>query len=254
MSDNLSMSISKRILGISDSKSVFVSSNEEPRFFELMAGLVRKSRPRICYIGAARGDNPERIGEFFELAARVGCEAKVLQLFSMVTDNPDEYFADTDIIFIDGGATRNLIALMREWNVIGALVEAYERGTLIVGASAGISMLFNWCASDSLRTRILPVPGIGLLKGSICAHYDVLPERRTVLKKMIEDQATAAPGYGLEDGVGVLFCGQSVKAVYALEGRGKLHSFKQSEAGIIEHTTQTGEPLDAATPLPTEVN
>ena len=74
-----------------------------------------------------------------------------------------------------------MIALLREWDVTDALIRAYKHGTLIAGASAGISMLFDWCISDSIKTNIQPVKGIGLLKGAVCAHYDAKAERRKTL-------------------------------------------------------------------------
>ena len=220
------MSIRRRILGISDSKAVFVPAWRAPEYFELMVRLTGKARPNACYIGAAKGDNPERIGAFFELANRVGCSPSALRLFSMTTENPDAYFSNSDLIFIDGGVTRNLVALMREWNVIEPLLKAYERGALIVGASAGISMLFDWCVSDSVRTKMLPVRGIGLLKGAVCAHYDVSSERRSVLHGMMQDDRyNALPAYGLEDGVSVLFEDESIVKVYAASEKGKAYIF-----------------------------
>ena len=61
------MTIRRHILGISDSKSVFVSPHEDP----LLVNLIRKhtiadktSVPTICYIGAAKGDRPDRIADF----------------------------------------------------------------------------------------------------------------------------------------------------------------------------------------------
>ena len=242
------MKISKRILGISDSKSVFAPPWKRPEFFELIKMLSQKDHPKICYIGAARGDNAERIAEFFELSNRVSFAPSALKLFSMITDDPNAYFADADVIFIDGGATRNLIALMREWSVVSPLRHAYERGTLLVGASAGISMLFDWCVSDSVRTQILPVRGIGLLSGTVCAHYDASSDRRAVLKTMLRDTTKVLPAYGLEDGVGVLFEDGNMSSVYtAIEG-GKAHIFNNICDNTDYHTIEgvsTKSELDA---------
>ena len=226
------MTVSKRILGLSDSKSVFVPSWKRPEFFELIKALSQKDNPKICYIGAARGDNPERIAEFFELSNRVSFTPNALKLFNMVTDDPKAYFADADVIFIDGGATRNLIALMREWGALAPLQHAYERGTLLVGASAGISMLFDWCVSDSIRTQILPVRGIGLLAGTVCAHYDASADRRAVLQTMLHGTKNGLPGYGLEDGVGVLFEDGKLSSVFTTEDGGKAHVFDTIDGGV----------------------
>jgi peptidase E len=222
----------KRILGISDSQSVFVPEWQRPEMFELIVRLVEKGKPRICYLGAARGDDANRIAEFFELAHRFDCDPFALKLFSMMTDEPSEYFKDTDVIFIDGGATRNLIALMREWDAIEALKRAYESGVLIVGASAGISMLFDWCISDSIRTRIAPVRGIGVLPGTVCAHYDVSAERRDALMKLLQQTPASLPAYGISDGMAVLFVDGEMDSVLATNADSLLHYFSSNEEGL----------------------
>lgn len=223
------MTVVKRILGISDSNSVFVPEWQRPEMFELIVGMSDRPRPRICYVGAARGDNPNRIAEFFELANRTRCEPFALKLFNMITDDPEEYFKGVDIVFIDGGATRNLIALMREWNAIEPLVRAYERGVVIAGASAGISMLFDWCVSDSIKTEIRPLQGVGILKGTVCAHYDVNQSRREVLENLIANKREALPAYGLEDGVAALFEDGHLKKVYSKQADRVLHVFERSD-------------------------
>lgn len=206
--------------------------------FELIVSLGQSECPRICYVGAARGDDPNRIAEFYELARRTSCDPYALKLFSMLTDEPDEYFRDADIIFIDGGATRNLIALMREWNAIDALKRAYQAGVVIVGASAGISMLFEWCISDSVRTRIAPVRGIGILPGTVCAHYDVSAERRDALESHLANEPCAVPAYGLSDGVAILFTDGEFEGAFSIKQTGVLHQFSVA-SGVIQHTTMT---------------
>lgn len=241
------MSARKRILGVSDSKSVFVPEWQRPELFELMVSLVPQSeRPRICYVGAAKGDSPERIAQFFELAQRVGSEPSALKLFNMTTDDPEEYFYGADIIFIDGGATRNLLALMREWDAIEPLKRAYDSGVLIVGASAGISILFDWCVSDSIRTRITPVRGIGVLRGTVCAHYDARAERRDVLSQLVQNQNDALPAYGIMDGVALLFTDSELETVYTTRANAGVHVFTNDDQ--LQHQKVVGTPISNEVP------
>lgn len=230
----------RRILGISDSSSVFVPSHEAPLLFELIRAktLVPENEvPVICYIGAARGDRPERTADFFKLAERAGFQPSSLDLYAMKTDDSQAYFQRTDAIFIDGGVTRNLIALLKEWNVTEALCQAYQRGTLIAGASAGISMLFDWCISDSIKTSIQPVRGIGLLKGAVCAHYDVLEARRTTLDNLLRAEPTALPAFGVEDGVAFLFENEAFVEAFTIRPDAKLHVFDKNEKNIAHRCT-----------------
>ena len=234
------MSVSRRILGISDSNSVFVLPHQAPLLFELIRAktlVSENENPIICYIGAARGDRPERTADFCKLAERVGVRPFSLDLYAMKTDDYQAYFQRTDAIFIDGGVTRNLIALLKEWNVTAALRQAYQRGILIAGASAGISMLFDWCISDSIKTNIQPVQGIGLLKGSVCAHYDALEARRDTLDTLIRVEPTALPAFGVEDGVAVLFENEAFVEAFTIRPNAKLNMFDKNDGNIAHHRT-----------------
>lgn len=197
--------VQKKVLGFSDSSSVFAAQWQNPVFFNLMLKLSGVSNPHIYYIGAAAGDDPKRINDFLDIAKRCTCHTTVFRLFNMSSDSIDDYFKDADIIFIDGGVTRNLLALLNEWDVIPALRRAYETGVLLAGASAGISMLFDWCITDSIKTRIQAIQGIGLLAGTVCVHYDVREDRQHVLNNLLQCDKPPLPAFGLCDGTAVLF-------------------------------------------------
>ncbi len=223
----------KQILGISDSKSLFVPSWKPPVYFEYMLSLCGKARPVVYYVGAAKGDCSEKITEFYELSARVPCQPRTLKLFNLDTDDNSSFFEGADVIYIDGGSTRNLMVLMQEWNVFEALVGAYNAGVVIVGASAGINMLFDWCMTDSIRTKILPFPGIGLLPGSICVHRNVRQDRVEVFQAFLEGPKAKFPAYALDDGVGVHFVDGGLVGVYTVSGDCRLRVYT-AEQGVIK--------------------
>lgn len=245
------MNARRRILGISDSQSVFVPAWKQLDFIDLIRAHANSSSPSICYIGAARGHQPERAADFHQLANRVGCRVTSLDLFAMATGDPRAYFAGADAVFIDGGVTRNLIALLREWDAVDALIDAYRDGMLISGASAGISMMFDWCVSDSIKTDIRPVRGIGLLKGAICAHYDVLEARRVVLDELIRTTQNALPAYGLEDGLAVLFEDEALTETFSIRPDAKLHLFEPGN-DTVRHTVSSGQRSRASNYAQTE--
>lgn len=218
----------RRILGISDSASVFAPVWREPVLMRKIAELTDVADPVIYYIGAAAGDDPRRIGDFIQLARRVGARPEAFRVFAMTCQDPDDYFKDADAIFIDGGSTRNLLALLREWNVIAPMFDAYRQGVLIAGASAGISCLFEWCISDSILTKLTPVRGIGILAGTVCAHYDTRQGRQAVLRQLIDDNPNALPAYGLEDGVAALFVNECYVESYTNRPGARIHVVERS--------------------------
>lgn len=190
---------------ISDSQSLFVPEWEEPLLARAMAGLAPSPAPTICYVGAAKGDHPDRLLGFYRLAERIGFRPSTLNLFTPLTDDPDAFFAGADIVYVDGGSTRNLLALLREWGADCALRHAYDRGVVLAGASAGANMIFEWGLTDSVRTRIDPIAGLGILPGTISVHHDANPLRPAAYEAFLTDRRATGPAFSIDDGVALHF-------------------------------------------------
>ena len=239
----------RRILGISDSASVFAPVWREPVLMRKIAELTGVTNPVIYYIGAACGDDPRKIVDFMELARRVGARPEAFRVFAMTCQNPGAYFRGADAIFIDGGSTRNLLALLREWDAVEPLVDAYRQGALLAGASAGISCLFDWCISDSVLTQVAPVRGLGVLPGTVCPHYNARQDRRSALRQLIEDNPDALPAYGLEEGVAALFVDERFVESYTNRPGALLHLVERGLDGRHPRGIRTSDvpasPLDA---------
>ena len=224
---------SRHIFGISDSASLFVSEEKLPVLGLKLARLAQNPNPILCYIGAARGDNPERINEFLRLAERIKVTPKILSLYDPQTSDASKFFNDVDIIFIDGGSTRNLLALFREWGVVNALRDAYNRGVILSGASAGTNIIFDWCTTDSVKTEIAPCKGLGVLKGSICVHHDVNIKRVEVFKQLLVSENAVFPAYALDDGVAVHFINEKMIEILSLLDTANLYQFSIENHKVI---------------------
>lgn len=171
------------------------------------------------------------------LAARTKCRPSVLSFFDLMGDRPDRFFADVDIIFIDGGSTRNLLAILQEWNAADALRDAYERGVVIAGASAGASILFDWCMTDSVKTEIRPLPGLGFLSGSICVHHGARKDRQEQFAQFLKSDQAAFPAFALDDGVALQFIDGVLEGGLSLTSNGACRRFERygeqpSEVGL----------------------
>jgi len=84
------------------------------------------------------------------------------------------------------------------------LREAWERGVVLCGISAGSLCWFEGGVTDSWGP-LRPLPdGLGLLRGSNCPHYDSDPERRPAYRRAIADAVLPA-GVAVDDGVGLHF-------------------------------------------------
>lgn len=82
-------------------------------------------------------------------------------------------FEKADFLYVGGG---NTVFMLEQWNKTGLLTyirDAYERGVLIAGLSAGAICWFEEMYSDSVvEGEYAMFPGLGWIKGKISPHYN----------------------------------------------------------------------------------
>ena len=82
---------------------------------------------------------------------------------------------------MSGGNTANALAIWRLHGIDVALRDAWERGAVLGGVSAGANCWFECCVTDSFGPALDPLrDGLALLPGSFCPHYDGEERRRPV--------------------------------------------------------------------------
>lgn len=135
-----------------------------------------KVKPRLLYIPTANNDHEEYskyMAKFFE--ENYSCDVDILWLIKQSTsiDKIKEKIGKADIVFVEGG---NLLSLLETWKKYGVdymLKQAYEKGTIMSGISAGANCWFEQSFSDSVKGKEFDfVKGLGLAKGCICPHYN----------------------------------------------------------------------------------
>lgn len=201
----------RQILAMSNSSALFVDPDEPPVFAQYLMAMTGRERPVICHVGAANGDSSEKSEKFFALSKRAGFEPRHLNLFALDDGDSDTFFNEVDAIYIDGGSTRNLRALLREWSADDAVRSAYRRGVVVSGASAGANILFDWGITDSVKTRIEATRGMGVLPGTISVHSDVRADRGEALERHLLGEHACFPAYALNDGTALHFENEVLK-------------------------------------------
>ena len=182
-------------------------------FEDLLIQLARRPRPRICFVPTASAQRPERVDEFYGAFGGRDCEPSHLELFG-IPDEPAAHLATQDVVYVGGGNTANLLALWRVHGIDEALREAWARGAVLAGWSAGANCWFEDCVTDSFGARLRPLgDGLGLLPGSFCPHYDGEPQRRVVYTRLVEDGFPA--GYAADDDAALVFAGTELREVVA---------------------------------------
>ena len=178
-----------------------------------LLSLSPERRPRVCFVPTPAGDRDPVIAAFFEVFAARDCEPSCLRLWG-TPERPAERLADQDVIYVSGGNTANALALWRLHGVDRALQEAWERGAVLGGVSAGANCWFDSCVTDSFGPKLGPLlDGLGLLPGSFCPHYDGEPRRRAVYTELVANGFPA--GYAADDGAALHFVGTELREVVA---------------------------------------
>jgi dipeptidase E len=184
-----------------------------------LLSLSPERRPRVCFVPTPAGDRDPVIAAFFEAFAARDCEPSCLRLWG-APERPADRLADQDVIYVSGGNTANALALWRLHGVDRALGEAWERGAVLGGVSAGANCWFEACTTDSFQLgRADPLlDGLGFVRGSFTPHYDAEPARRPALLHLVTTGGLPA-GYACDEFAAVhLIDGEVREAVASRAG------------------------------------
>lgn len=178
---------------------------------DFMLSLSSAARPRVCFVPTPSGDADRGIAAFFEAFAARECEPSCMRLFGVPAD-PVAQLATQDVIYVSGGNTANALAIWRLHGVDGALRDAWRRGAVLGGVSAGANCWFECSVTDSFDAGLDPLhDGLGLVPGSFCPHYDGEERRRPVYRSLVA--GGFAPGYAADDGAAFHFVGTELREV-----------------------------------------
>jgi aminopeptidase N len=157
-----------------------------------------KSNPKVCFIPTATGDNQDYIDNFYKAFDELNCKTSHINFFKRTIDLKP-HILDQDIIYVGGGNTKSMIAVWKEWGLDRILMEAYEKGIIMSGVSAGAICWFEKGITDSWSEYQETINCLGFVKGICCPHYDEEPERipyvRDILTNKKIDSCIAIEGY-----------------------------------------------------------
>jgi peptidase E len=190
------------------------SAAEDMRpYRDFLAGLTGRGRPRVCVLATATGDHPEAIEGMRSAFAGAG-QVSHLALFPQpnVAD-PEDLLLSQDLIFVGGGSVANMLAVWRVHELDRIMREAWQRGIVLAGGSAGAICWFEGGTTDSFGPELRPFTGgLGFLDGSYCPHYDAEPRRRPCYTSLVAS-GTLPPGIACCDGVAAHFSGRTLQGL-----------------------------------------
>jgi peptidase E len=205
-------------------------------FISYMAELTGKKRPKLCFLPTAAGDSPSSIISWFRACAPLDVEPSVQESFIASTRQPrswEEVFLSVDGIVASGGNTLNQQAIWKAQGIDAVLRQAWDRGIVLGGASAGSLCWFEEGTTDSRPKELTIVQGLGFLKGSHSPHYDAEPGRRPLYQKLIAS-GEMKPGYACDNDAGVYFEDNEVRRVVSTRRGAKVYYVSVANGQAVE--------------------
>ena len=205
-------------------------------FIRYLAELTGKPRPKLLYLPTANGDSPQGIIGWYRNCSPLNVEASHQISFIASTQQPrswEEVFLSVDGIVCSGGNTLNQQAIWKAQGIDAVLRQAWDRGIVLGGASAGSLCWFDEGTTDSRPKELSIVQGLGLIKGSHSPHYDAEPGRRPLYQKLIAS-GQMQPGYACDNDAGIYFEDNTVKRVVATRDGAKVYYVSVAGGAAVE--------------------
>jgi dipeptidase E len=189
-----------------------------PLLDEYVLAATGAERPRVCFVPTASGDADHYVVRFYRAFAAGRCEPSHLSLFRRdrgaggVGGDPVEHLLEQDLVYVGGGSVISLLGTWRAHGIDDALAEAWRRGVVLCGLSAG-SLCWFAEAVTAFHGAPQRIDGLGLLPYSNCVHYDGEPARRTEFRRFVADGMRG--GFAADDGAALHFVGTQLDRVVA---------------------------------------
>jgi dipeptidase E len=190
--------------------------------------LTGKANPRVCFVPTASGDSQDYIDRYYAASEHLPWQPSLLSLFRGETPDIASVLLNQDIIYVGGGNTRNLLVLWRDWGVDKLMREAWERGIVLTGVSAGSICWFQQGTTDSVPGELTALDCLGFLPGSNCPHYDSEEKRQPTYTRMVAS-GEMLPGYATDDGAALHYVGTELNKV--ISSRPNARAFRVDRDG-----------------------
>lgn len=201
-------------------------------------------RPYALFLPTASHDSKPYFNSFrktYTSECNVKCDVAILTKGEMTMEHVLEKINKADIIYVGGGDTLYLIDVWRGNGIDKAIWQAYQKGAILAGLSAGAICWFDNIYTDSANDDVSAeagesyamARGLGYIGGTITPHYNMRTEFDSVMLRN-----AIAEAYAVEDNCAVVF--ENEKPVYALTSdNSSAYSLECTDNKIIKSKIQT---------------
>jgi len=223
--------------GASPNRKILIAGgNFNAPFIKYMAQLTGKSRPKLLYLPTASADSTTGTLSWYRTCAPLNVEPSDQDSFiasARQTRSWEDVLLSVDGIVVSGGNTLNQQVIWKAQGIDVVLRQAWDRGIVLGGASAGSLCWFEEGTTDSRPKELSTVQCLGFLKGSHCPHYDAEPGRRPLYTRLIET-GQMKPGYACDNNAGIFFEDNDVKRVVTSHAGSKVYYVSVVNGKVVE--------------------
>lgn len=207
------------------------------QIFKRALDLTGKIRPRVLFVLTASGDNPNYLATSYQAVSGLAVDVEHLALFTQPNVPVNEAFGRADLVWVGGGSVANLLAIWRLHGVDVAAKDAWERGVVLGGVSAGSICWHVGGPTDSFGPKLETVTnGLALLPYGNGVHYDTEAQRRPLLHSLVKNQ-TLPTSYATDDHAAVIYEGTNPIEIVVDTPESKAKGYRvESIAGEVKET------------------
>ena len=209
-------------------------------FIRYLAELTGKERPRLCYLPTASADRPDGIIRWYQDCAPLDVIPSHQESFisSYRMDRSwEDVFLSVDGIVVSGGNTLNQQVIWRAQGIDVILREAWDRGIVLGGASAGSLCWFEEGTTDSRPQTVGKIECLGFLRGSHSPHYDAEEVRRPTYHRLIAS-GELKPGWACDNDAGIFFEDNEVRRVVATRREARVYYVHLQNGQVVEEVRE----------------
>ena len=177
-----------------------------------MIDKLKNTNNKIGFLATASKDDEKKISLFYKRFENTEFELSHFNLTSNI-NGFSEWLMSKDLVYIAGGNTVFMLEIWKKNKLEHIFKDAYEKGTILSGISAGAVCWFDWILSDSVGPGFKPLRGINLISGSCTPHSSNI-ERINQFESDIKNNKLPQ-GIAIDDGVAVVFVDGKPSEVYS---------------------------------------
>jgi dipeptidase E len=206
---------------------------------------------KALFIPTASGDDLEYFKAFNRIyKSKLGCDTDVLLLYNDIAvkvrpcsrASIKRQIDRCDLVYVGGGSTPAMLRMWRKHNIDKYLHQAWNRGAIMSGLSAGANCWFKYGLSDAYSGRWATVVGLGFINYACNVHYSSQRGRKKHFDKLVRHKNTT--GIALDDNACIMIINDNYKiikadrnaGVYRLTPeQGRVHRLEMSLSGQLHN-------------------